>query len=206
MPAVAFDEQAEGGARVKYQIIYADPPWSYKDRAINRGGALNHYPTMTNEAICALPVKDLAADDAVLFMWATFPKLAEGLDVVRAWGFDYKTVAFVWIKTNRATQTAQRLFLPDERFDDFMGLGRWTRANAEIVMLGTRGKVKRISPAVRQIIYAPLRRHSQKPLETRERITELVGDLPRVELFARAAAPGWDIWGNEVKSDLELSA
>ena len=118
-------------------------------------------------------------------MWATFPMLREALDVIEAWGFSYKTVAFNWVKQNRNGTGI------------FMGLGNWTRSNSEICLLATKGKPKRISGSVRSIVLSPLQQHSTKPAEIRDRIVELMGDLPRIELFAREAAPGWDVWGNE---------
>lgn len=119
-------------------------------------------------------------------MWATFPMLKEALEVIEAWGFTYKTVAFNWVKQNKSGVGL------------FMGLGNWTRSNSEICLLAVKGKPKRVSAGVHSIILSPLQRHSRKPDETRDRIVELMGDLPRIELFARETAPGWDSWGNEV--------
>lgn len=170
----------------KFNIIYSDPPWSYNDKALagNRG-AICKYPVMDIKAICGLPVKDIAAEDCVLFMWVTFPKLNECFEVIKAWGFEYKTVGFTWVKkTGRGTW--------------FMGMGRWSRANAEICLLATRGKPKRVNAGVRQVIESIPERHSKKPDEVRERIVQLCGDLPRIELFARETASGWESWGNEI--------
>lgn len=190
----------------KYSIIYADPAWSYDDKSLNRGGAERHYRTMSTEDIMNLPVDQISSDNCILFMWATFPKLREALDVISAWGFEYKTLAFVWVKTNKRTNTSQLSFLPSESFDSFMGMGRWTRSNAEICLLGVKGSPKRVNAGVHSVIYAPIDSHSKKPKETRDRIISLVGDLPRVELFARQAPPGWDVWGNEVENSIELIA
>jgi site-specific DNA-methyltransferase (adenine-specific) len=191
---------------MKFNIIYADPPWSYNDKSLNKGGALRHYNTMTIDEICSLPISEISDNDCVLFIWATFPKLNECFKVIDSWGFDYKTCAFVWIKTNKRTDTEQLTFLPEDMFDfdEFMGMGRWTRSNAEICLLATKGTIHRKSAKVRQVIYAPIERHSKKPNETRDRIIELVGDLPKVELFARQKAGNWDTWGNEVESTVEL--
>jgi N6-adenosine-specific RNA methylase IME4 len=178
----------------RYSVIYADPPWSYKtysDKGKDRS-AEKHYPTMSIDDICALPIVDLAADNAILFLWATFPSLDVAFKVIQAWGFTYKTVAFVWIKQNRKAESL------------FWGLGYWTRANAEICLLATKGTIKRISASVHQVITSHIEQHSKKPDEARIRIVELVGDLPRIELFARERAPGWDVWGNEVDSDIDL--
>ena len=173
----------------KYNVILADPPWSFRAWS-NKGmgrSAEQHYPTMRLEDIKALPVSDLAAEDCVLFLWATFPMLKEALEVIDTWGFTYKTVAFTWVKENRKSPGL------------FWGLGYWTRANAEICLLATRGSPKRQSAAVHQVILSPVERHSKKPDEVRERIVTLMGDVPRVELFARQQTPGWDVWGNEVE-------
>lgn len=175
----------------KFNIIYADPPWRYR-RSAGEGVAENHYPTMDIEKICALPVAELAAKDSVLFLWATFPMLPEALRVINAWGFTFKTVAFVWLKQNRKAQSW------------FYGLGFWTRGNAEICLLATRGHPKRQSNSVHQFIISPIEGHSKKPDEAREKIIQLVGDLPRVELFARQTPPGWAVWGNEVDSTVSL--
>ena len=126
--------------------------------------------------LCALPVADLAAPDSALFLWATFPQLPEALRLIQAWGFTYKSVAFVWLKQNRKSPGW------------FYGLGFWTRGNAEVCLLATRGHPKRQAANVHQFIISP--------------IEALMGDLPRVELFARQTPPGWDVWGNEVESTL----
>lgn len=178
----------------KYQIIYADPPWSYKVYS-NKGkgrSAESHYPTMNINDICNLPVKEITDDDCILFLWVTFPNLKEGLRVIEEWGFQYKTVGFVWIKLNKKIQSL------------FWGMGFWTRANAEICLIGTKGKIKRISAKVHQVIVSPIEEHSKKPEETRKRIVELVGDLKKIELFARQKTNNWDVWGNEVDSDIDL--
>lgn len=178
----------------KYNIIYADPPWQYKvysKKGLGRS-AESHYPTMSLEDIQALPVRDLAAADCVLFMWTTIPLLKDCFSVMRAWGFTYKTVAFVWIKKNRKSDSL------------FWGMGHWTRANAELCMLATIGHPKRRSATVHQVIMSHIEEHSKKPEEARHRIIELVGDLPRIELFARQKTDGWDAWGNEVICDITL--
>ena len=147
---------------------------------------------MSIDEIKALPVGELADKDCALFMWLTFPCLYEALDVIKAWGFQYKTVAFVWVKQNRKSDGL------------FWGMGYWTRANAELCVLATRGNPKRLSRRVHQIIVSHVEQHSKKPDEARDRIISLMGDLPRIELFARQATQGWDVWGNEVNSDISL--
>lgn len=172
----------------KYNIILADPAWTYRDSA-NSGkrGAGHKYPCMDLSDLMQLPVKRIAADDCVLFMWHVPVMPMEALKVVEAWGFKLKTMkGFTWHKLNRRSLTSA------------LGMGNWTRANTEDCLIATRGKPKRISASVRQFIEAPRLAHSQKPDEVRDRIVELMGDLPRIELFARQKAPGWDYFGNEL--------
>jgi N6-adenosine-specific RNA methylase IME4 len=167
-------------------VIYADPPWRYQDRTPPQGGAEMHYPTMKIEDICKLPISDIAEEDSVLFLWATYPLIPEALRVLHAWGFSYKSVAFTWVKQNKSGNGF------------FFGLGRWTRGNPEICLLGVKGKPERISKSVANLTISPLTRHSQKPNIIREKIVELIGDCSRIELFARNTSKGWDVWGNEV--------
>lgn len=171
----------------KYNILYADPPWSYKAWNAKKGhkSAAAHYPTMSLPEICTLPIQTMAANDCVLFLWATYPNLPQALQVMATWGFNYKTVAFTWVKTYKSGKPV-------------IGLGYWTRANAEICLIGVKGRLRRKNNSVSQIILAPQREHSRKPDEARERIVQLMGDLPRIELFARQQYEGWDVWGNEV--------
>lgn len=145
---------------------------------------------MSTEEIGALPVAGLADKDCALFLWATFPMLPDALDTIRAWGFTFKTVAFVWIK------------LAPKADSIYWGLGYWTRANAEICLLATRGQPRRQAKNVHQVIISHIEEHSKKPDEARRRIEALMGDVPRIELFARQTAPGWDVWGNEVQSSV----
>lgn len=176
----------------KYNIIYADPPWSFKtysDKGKDRS-ADKHYSCMVKEDIQNLPIPKLCEKDCVLLLWVTAPCLKEGLELVEKWGFTYKTFGFTWIKQNKKSDSL------------FWGMGYYTRANAEICILATKGKpLKRHSRAVHQVIMSRIREHSRKPDETRERIVELFGDIPRIELFARQAADGWDCWGNEAPED-----
>ena len=178
----------------KYNIIYADPPWAYRvwsDKG-KRRSAESHYSTMSLEDIKSLPVEKLADKDCALFMWITVPLLREAWDVVESWGFTYKSVAFVWVKQNKKTPSL------------FWGMGYWTRANAELCIIATKGSPKRQSRSVHQIIMSPIEQHSKKPDEIRDRIVALMGDVPRIELFARQKADGWDVWGNEAPDSVEL--
>ncbi len=162
----------------KYHIIYADPPWKY-------GRDVNHYDCVPIEEIYKFPIEKITAKNCALFLWVTFPILPQAIETVKRWGFRYITVAFTWIKTNRRNGKP------------FFGLGNWTRANAEICVLGVKGEIKRKSNKVSQVVISPLREHSRKPDEVRERIVELMGNLSRIELFARQTVKGWDCWGNE---------
>ncbi len=169
----------------KYNIIYADPAWSYTGNMMN-SSATDHYKTMSLSDICNLPVKKIADDNCILFMWVTLPKLNQFMNVIESWGFEYKSTAFVWVKKNKISDSF------------FMGLGRWTRANPEICVLATKGKISRKSNAVRQLQIFPIEQHSKKPDEFRNLIIKLCGDLPRIEMFARQKTNGWDAWGNEI--------
>lgn len=179
----------------KYSLIYADPPWFYNARNHTGTkfslGVHGHYPVMKTEDICALPINAIADDNAALILWVTFPKLIDGLRVMYAWGFRYVTVAFNWFKTNKNGRP-------------FFGVGYYTKSNSEIALLGIKGKMKPASNFVSQVIISPREEHSKKPDIVREKIVELFGDLPRVELFAREKAEGWDVWGNEVISDISM--
>lgn len=180
----------------KYNIILADPPWKYNARNNTKtkfgGGAMGHYSVMKTEDICKLPIKDIAADNCALFLWVTFPRLLEGLKVMETWGFSYKTLGFSWVKTNKYNN------------DPFFGIGYYSKSNCEVCLLGIRGKMKPVSNKVSSCIISPKEEHSKKPNIVRDRIVQLFGDLPRIELFARQKTPGWDVFGNEVESDIKL--
>ena len=172
----------------KYKIIYADPPWQYRVYSKKGQGrsAENHYHTMNIKDIMALPVDKIADKDCILFLWITFPCLKEGIEVMERWGFKYKTCGYNWVKRNKKKTTY------------FMGLGFWTRSNSEVCLIGTKGQPKRVSKSVPQICDARIMEHSRKPAEIRERIVELCGELPRIELFARDKVKGWDSLGDEM--------
>lgn len=171
----------------KYGIIYADPPWRY-DNPKNNDPAMGGitYPTMSLEDICNMPIHNIASKNCILFLWATMPKLREALEVIKAWGFNYKTCAFCWVKQNPSGNGI------------YSGLGHWTNGNAELCLLATKGAPKRVSKNVKQIVLAPRGRHSAKPPEVRDRIVQLIGDMSRIELFAREEPEGWDCFGNEI--------
>lgn len=177
----------------KFAAIMADPPWSFrvysgkgKQRSADR-----HYNTASLDDIKALgpTIELLAADDCALFLWAVMPELPGALDVIASWGFTYKTVGFTWIKQNRGGDGI------------FTGMGYWTRANAELCLLATRGSPRRLAKDVHQIVQSPVSGHSRKPDEVALRIERLVSG-PYLELFGRRAAPGWTVWGNEISRNL----
>lgn len=175
----------------RYSIIYADPPWAFRN--VNTGGsmksgAMAHYPTMTIDQICELNVQEIASPDSVLFMWWVASMPAEALQIVEAWGYTIKTMTgFNWVKRTKKD-------LP------FFGMGFWTRQGSENMLIATRGKPKRASAAVRAVVTHPAGKHSEKPAIFREKITELMGEQNRIELFARKQAKGWDCWGNELSN------
>jgi N6-adenosine-specific RNA methylase IME4 len=178
---------------MKYKALLVDPPWSFKvysDAGKDRS-AEQHYKTMSLGDIARLNVPALCDDDCVLFLWAIDPLLNRAFDLMAAWEFEYKTVAFYWVKQN----------LKSEGF--FTGLGYWTRANCEQVLLGTRGKPKRLAKDVKRLIVAPRREHSRKPDEVAASIERLV-EGPYLEMFARERRPGWDVFGNETDKFTKL--
>jgi N6-adenosine-specific RNA methylase IME4 len=170
----------------KYNVIYADPPWSFKtysDKGKDRSPE-NHYNVMNFKDICNLPVNNIANDNSVLLMWVIDPLLDKAFKVIDAWGFKYKTVGFTWAKTNKKS------------LGFFTGLGYWTRGNPEMCLLATKGKPKRISKSVPQLVVDQRREHSRKPDIMYNHIENLL-DGPYIELFARTKRKGWDCWGNQ---------
>ena len=184
----------------KYNIIYADPPWQFKYQSKKRTDGTSddlnirdpqkEYPCMTIDDIYNMPVNEIADDNSILFLWVTYPLLKEGIKTMEEWGFTYKTCGFSWIKQNKKSDSL------------FWGLGYWTRANNEICLLGTKGKPKRVGKGVHQVVMSKIQKHSQKPDIVKDRIVELCGDVPRIELFARQRTKGWDVWGNEVSEEV----
>lgn len=180
-----------------YKLLLSDCPWKFytwsgKNQTRN---ADFHYPTMNTAEICALApdVKRLMDPSSVLLLWGTWPNLPDTMRVMAEWGYKYKTVALVWAKQQKKGAGWH------------MGLGYYTRANTEFLLLGTKGKpLPRYSKAVPQLLVARLREHSQKPLEQYERIERLFGDVPRLELFARHVQPGWSAFGHGVTGDMTL--
>ena len=173
------------GVMKKYQIIYADPPWEWKTYS-DRGRIKTsdrHYPLMSLDNLSRLNIP--SDKNCILFLWVQNGHLHNAIHLGEKWGFTYKTIAFIWDKQN-------------------FGLGYWTRKGAEICLLFTKGHPKRQDGGVRQFISQKVREHSKKPDEIKSRIVKLMGNLPRIELFARQKTEGWDVWGNEVEGDIEL--
>ena len=211
-----------------YEAVYVDPPWAFetytaKGNEVMAGrGEEKHYKCMSTEDIMDIPVYELADQNCALFLWTTGPHIKQAFDVIDYWEFCYKTMAFVWVKGElRTPATKDKIKLANEIVELHLGgvpipqsppsvkfefgQGYWTRANAEFCLLATRGNPKRKSASVSQIVFEPTREHSRKPDIIRDKIVELMGDVSRIELFARQKVEGWDAWGNEISSDFELT-
>lgn len=195
-----------------YAAISADPPWRFKSRTAlqsenwnSRRDVEKHYPVMSLDDIKALPVGDLAAKDAHLFLWTTSPCLAQAFGVIEAWGFRYSSMAFVWIKLKRSHNAMQLRIVPVADADLHIGLGLTTRKNAEFCLLARRGNARRIAKDVREVIMSPVREHSRKPDEAYQRI-ERYCEGPYLDLFARQSREGWDSWGAEAGKFDEVPA
>ena len=171
----------------KYKIIYADPPWSYGDKQNTPllGGAVKHYGLMSTKDISEIPVKNITEDNAVLFLWTTSPLLQESFEVIKGWGFKYKT-SFVWDKIKH-------------------NMGHYNSVRHEFLLISTKGKC---TPEVRKLFDSVVSEertaHSKKPEVFKEIINTIYPSGNRIELFARQKTEGWDVWGNEVKSDIKL--
>jgi len=179
----------------KYHIIYADPPWSFNNKRTGgslKSGALAHYDVMTISDMCNLPIEQITNDNCMLFMWWVASQPVEALQLVDAWGFTLKTMTgFNWVKKTKHGKP-------------FFGMGFYTRQGSENCLIAVKGKSIVASHSVRAVTSFVAGRHSEKPQIFRDKIVELCGDLPRVELFARSASDGWDVWGNEVESNIDL--
>lgn len=176
----------------KYDIVYADPPWKYNDKMEMKGmhgmihGAESFYSTMNLTDIKELPISNISSENSILFMWVTMPFLDKAFDVMKSWGFTFKTCGFCWVKKTKKGK-------------NHLGMGHYTRGNAELCLIGIKNKKPKFNTrSLSQIVESPIRNHSQKPDEVRDKIVELCGDIPRIELFARQHCEGWDCWGNEV--------
>ena len=170
------------------EIIYADPPWNYTATgqsipSRNKKGQPYNAMRMIDIYDYELPE---TADDCILFLWSTSPLLPEAIYCIKRWGFEYKTIAFTWIKKNKKQNT------------NFWGMGSWTRSNAEYCLLGIKGKPKSISHSVHSVIESPIEEHSKKPDIIRDKIVELCGDKKRIELFSRKKVEGWECIGDQL--------
>ncbi len=183
----------------KYSVIYADPPWDFGGGGVYQDGGRDvrktsdkYTLTKTNKLI-KLPVKEIAENDALLFMWTTDQHIPDALKLMESWGFRYCTVAFYWVKKYHTGSTC-------------FNVGCWTMKSVEQVFLGLHGKPMHLKKTrnIKQLVEAERTAHSKKPEEVKRRIVELVGDIPRIELFARQKTEGWDVWGDEVESDIDL--
>ena len=178
----------------KYQIIYADPPWEYKESGSGSRVVSSHYPTMSIEKIKALSVDSICDKKSILFLWATFPRLIQCLGVIKAWGFEYYGLGFDWVKMSKNGKPS-------------WGMGYYTRQNTEVCLIGVKPKPYRFKPLVRNVlsvVHSQRLAHSAKPVRFKEHIVSIIGNLPRIELFARQKTKGWDVWGNEVENDITL--
>ena len=176
----------------KYQIIYADPPWEMGFKNIHRE-LVPKYDVMQNNDILNLNINELSDNNCALFLWSINAKLPDAINILKNWGFRYVGIAFCWIKTSKKTG------IPNCRM-----AGNYTLQGIELCLLGIRGNMKTLDRTVRQIIMSSREYHSKKPEIIRDEIVRLFGNLPRIELFAREKTDGWDVWGNEVDSDIEL--
>lgn len=182
----------------KYQIIYADPPWRYNNRCAHSktkfgGGVHSHYPTMSDQEIIDLgeKIKRITAPNAALFLWATMPRLPLAIAVLEAWGFRYATAAFVWVKTTKQGTPAA-------------GPGFYTASNAEVCLLGVKGRMPPARRLINSVILEPRREHSRKPDVVRDRIEMMYPEARRLELFCRFPAPGWDVIGNQLEDGQDV--
>ena len=198
----------------QFNVILADPPWRYNSRADHktrfRGGAYGHYPLMSTEDICSLPVVDVVAKNALLFLWATFPMITDALEVIQAWGFQYCTIGFLWVKLNPGRAAYPRARLAQELYSKgligflnwlrFYGVGYYAASNCEPCLLARRGKALKPANKVSSLILAPRGPHSSKPKIVQDRIEKMypLSNYNHLELFGRRPRPGWICLGNDI--------
>lgn len=203
----------------KFDVILIDPPWEYRDKASSgKRGVGYKYNTMSIGALSGLDLRSVTNDDCAMFMWTTFPQLDVAIELMQSWGFNYKTVAFVWIKTPKGKKPSLKIGIDDIKMliKDMgkkksiiiplfkylklhWGMGNWTRSNSEMVLLGTVGKPKRVDAGVHQVVISELREHSEKPVEVHKRIERLLGqDVSRLEIFGREKVEGWTVIGKDI--------
>lgn len=180
---------------MKYDVILADPPWTFSVWGADGGGRSpeRHYKTMDIGDICKLPVNDFASDNCALFLWGCWPSLLDFPQrVIEAWGFEYKSLAWIWVKAKRSG------------FGFHFGMGYYTRANSEPCLLAVKGRMPVVAHDIQAVIHSPVREHSRKPDEQFNKIERLYPNMNYLELFARKKRDGWDSWGNEIESDIIL--
>ena len=176
----------------KYNIIYADPPWEYSSKSYQDSNREmlkldeTQYKTLSVHQIKDLPIKEITANDCILFLWSTDSHLKEAIDVIESWSLHFKTIGFTWVKQYASGSYCYN-FSP------------YTLKSTEVCLIGIKGKLKNIKKTnnVKGLVFAERTKHSKKPNEVRDRIVNLCGDLPRIELFARNTTPGWDVWGDQ---------
>jgi len=174
----------------KYNIIYADPPWDFRDMKGTSFGIGKQYPTLKDKELAALPIKNITTKDCILFMWTTHAHIESAIKIAKCWGFKYITIGFEWFKSLKMDKPVCMI-------------GHWTTGGAiELCLLFKKGHPKRICKTVPRLVFQRRTEHSHKPEEVRKRIIQLMGDLPRIELFAREHIQGWDVWGNEAPDEI----
>lgn len=171
----------------KYNIILADPPWEYSDKATS-GACNNHYNTLSYDELKKLKVTNISDKDCFLLMWVTFPQMEIAMKLFNDWGFKYKTILFLWIKTTN-----------DGKYH--YSIGNYTRSNSEVLLLGRKGKLPILYKNYSQLIFSKRRKHSQKPDVIYTNIERMFGDVKKIELFSRNHREGWDVWGNEIPKE-----
>jgi len=188
----------------KYNIIYADPPWKYNDVGVYQETFPKRkqvrplrdlpYSSMNKNDLKQLPINEISDFDCALFMWCNDSHIEEGIELMKSWGFKYKVISFVWVKKTKNGKL-------------YANTGAWTMKNCEICLFGTKGAMSKykIANNIYQVIENDRSKHSKKPQIFRDKIIELFGDIPRIELFARQKTDGWDVWGDEVNSSIDLS-
>lgn len=184
----------------KYELIACDPPWQYQNYAAPPGethdrarGAQKHYPTMTLDDLKTLPISQLATDNCIMFMWSVWPLIEDAFELIKAWGFTYKTLAFDWVKWNAGG------------IGVFVGMGNYSRGNSEPCLLAFKGDPVSVSDhSVSAITFSPVEKHSKKPQAVYDKIERLYPSQTKLELFARNKRDGWDVWGNEVSNDVAI--
>ena len=184
----------------KYNVIYADPPWKYSSGVYQDSNRIermlcSQYSSMDKKEIENLPIENISDKDCALFLWVTDSHLKDGIELMEKWGFSYKTIVFIWTKKTKNGITCANI-------------GAWTMKNCEICIFGTKGnmlKYKKINN-IYQLVEAERTNHSKKPEEVRNRIDLLFGNIPKIELFARENAIGWDVFGDEVENSIEFES